>query len=112
MFIAAPGCRSATVYHGVVLDAVSGLPRSGIEVRGHYLIDSKFAPSLDGLFTRHSKAVSAMTDSDGKFTISLAGYSRSLAVYHAQYETAKVTLNGSSAEREIVIRLHKQKETP
>lgn len=109
--IATLGCRSAAIYHGVVLDAASDIPVSGIEVRGHYLIDAKFAPSLDGLFTRHSKAISATTDSNGTFTISLAGYCRSLAVYHATYETAKIPLNAFPTEKEIIIRLHRQKGT-
>lgn len=101
------GCRDAILYHGVVMDQETGKPVSGIEVRGHYLVNAKFSPSLDGLFTRHSKAVSVITDESGRFSLTLGGYSRSLVVFHSTYATAKLALDKAEPNQEIVLKLQK-----
>ena len=107
LIILSTGCRSATLYHGVVMDQETGKPLSGIEVQGHYLINAEFAPSLDGMFTRHSKTASTVTDEYGKFSITLGGYSRSVAVYHAIYATSEVALDKIDPSQEIVLKLHR-----
>jgi hypothetical protein len=110
LILLSAGCHSATLYHGLVMDQETGNPVSGIEVRGHYLVNAKFSPSLDGVFTRNSKAVRVVTDKNGRFAITLGGYSRSLAVFHAAYATAKLALDTADPDQEIVLTLYKANE--
>jgi hypothetical protein len=110
LILLSAGCHSATLYHGQVMDQETGNPVSGIEVRGHYLVNAKFSPSLDGVFTRNSKAVSVVTDQNGRFAITLGGYNRSLAVFHAAYATAKLHLDKADSDKDLVLNLQRTNE--
>lgn len=106
LFYAAKGCPRAATYHGFVVDSDTGIPIYGIEVTGHYLYNTKFSPSMDGLFKRRSGAVSVTTDKDGRFNINMRGFNRWIAVYHAIYDTVEVSVDKWQPNKEIYLRLH------
>jgi hypothetical protein len=108
--LAAAGCSQATVYQGVVLEAATGQPLKGIQIRGGYLTNEGFSPSLDGLSPRKSKGVTTVTDEQGRFSIILEGYSRYIAVYNDRYEVEQRSLEDWPVDKAVVFRLRPRGE--
>ena len=71
MYLYTRSLQPDRTYRGVVLDSATNRPLAGVELRCHYVCRGEFSPTLDGLFRRHYTYVTAVTDKEGRFEVTI-----------------------------------------
>lgn len=99
------GCSTNKTYTGTVLRSDSEEPIADLEVCGSWMERGRFAPSIDGVFTRKNKSTRTTTDKEGHFRIDLAGFNRQIAVFDYRYKQFHLYLDDWPASKSIVVKL-------
>ncbi|HUW57557.1 MAG TPA: hypothetical protein VMZ92_13040 [Planctomycetota bacterium] len=110
MYLYTGGFRPARTYRGIVLDSATNRPLAGVELRCSYTRRGTFSPTLDGFFRRRYTYVTAVTDAEGRFEVTLAGFNRRIQVLHPPYDRWRQHVTDWPSDEELVIRLKRAPE--